>query len=51
MRRFMREKHASSGLALAGTGCNFYSYPLKPALACTFRSRPAEAFPLHAKAG
>jgi hypothetical protein len=36
MQRFERERHASSGFTQAGTGCNFYSYLLKPALACTF---------------
>jgi hypothetical protein len=36
MRRFERERHAGSGFARAGTGCNFYSYLLKPALAYTF---------------
>jgi hypothetical protein len=49
--RFERERHAGSGLARAGTGCDFYSYLLKPALACTFRSRLAEAFSLNAEAG
>jgi hypothetical protein len=51
MRRFERERHAGSGLARGGIGCDFYSYLLKPALACTFRSQLAEAFSLHAEAG
>jgi hypothetical protein len=34
----MRDKHADSGLARAGTGRNIYSYSLEPAYAHTFRS-------------
>jgi hypothetical protein len=36
MQRFKRERHAGSGLARAGMGCDFRSYFLKPALACTY---------------
>jgi hypothetical protein len=42
--KFEKERRAGSGLALAGTGCDFYPSLLKPVLTYTFRSRIVEVF-------